>query len=92
MRTYARSAVLLAAAVLLTAAPASASAGEGDEAELDAVHHTSDGTYLDFEPFGIVELPRLFLVRRADGSLGVDGFASSTAAVRSGRYHALAEG
>ena len=91
MRTFARFAVLLLA-VCAAASSARASGGEEGEAELDAVHHTSDGTYLDFEPFGIVELPRLFLVRRADGSLGVDGFASSTAAVRSGRYHALAEG
>jgi len=65
------------------AAPASAS---GDEEELDAVHHTSDGFYVDFAPFGHIELPRLFVVRRADGSLGFDVFGSSTAAVASGRY------
>ena len=88
MRTPARFAVLLLA-VCAAVAPARASGGE-DEAELDAVHHTSDGNYLDFEPFGIVELPRLFLIRGADGGYGLDGFASSTAAVRSGRYHALA--
>ena len=58
----------------------------------NAVHHTSDGMYLDFSPFGTVELPRLFLVRRGDGALGLDGFASSTAAVRSGRYEILPEG
>jgi F-type H+-transporting ATPase subunit a len=96
MRTFARFAVGFAVpfGVLLlavcTASPARASGGE--EAELDAVHHTSDGNYLDFAPFGLLELPRLFLVRGADGGYSLDGFASSTAAVRSGRYHALAGG
>ena len=61
-----------------------------EEKKLDAVHHTSDGAYLDFEPFGIAELPRIFLVRR-DGALALDGFGSSTAAVASGRYRAEAE-
>ena len=61
-----------------------------EEKKLDAVHHTSDGAYLDFEPFGIAELPRIFLVRR-DGALALDGFRSSTAAVASGRYAAEAE-
>ena len=62
---------------------------EHAEEKLDAVHHTSDGAYLDFSPAGAVELPRLFLVRR-NGALGIDGFASSTAAVASGRYRAEA--
>ena len=90
-RTFARFAVLFATVTCIAAAPARASAGEGDEeVALDAVHHTSDGAYLDFEPMGIVELPRIFVVRR-NGALALDGFWSSTAAVRSGRYHAEAE-
>ncbi len=75
---------VLLAATVVAAAPARASDEEG---RLDAVHHTADGNYLDFSPMGKVELPRLFLVRRGDGRLGFDAFASSTAAVRSGRYH-----
>ncbi len=71
---------LLAVATVALAAPAHAA---GDK--LDAVHHTSDGFYWDFSPFGKVELPRLFLVRR-DGALTLDVFGSSTAAVASGRY------
>lgn len=61
------------------------------EESLDAVHHTSDGAYLDIEPIGSghIELPRLFLVRR-NGALAFDGFGSSTAAVASGRYRAEA--
>ncbi|HEX8299450.1 MAG TPA: F0F1 ATP synthase subunit A [Rubricoccaceae bacterium] len=68
-------------------------AAEEEGEKLDAVHHTSDGAYLDIEPFGdgAFELPRIFLVRRPDGALGFDGFGSSTAAVASGRYAAEAE-
>ena len=80
---------LLAALLVAGAATARAAGGEPGE-KLDAVHHTSDGAYLDFEPAGIVELPRIFLVRR-DGALAFDGFASSTAAVASGRYRVEAE-
>lgn len=71
---------LLVVALVALAAPAHAA---GDK--LDAVHHTSDGFYLDYSPFGKVELPRLFLVRR-DGALRVEAFRNSTAAVGSGRY------
>jgi F-type H+-transporting ATPase subunit a len=67
-------------------------AGEGaaEEApeELDALHHSADGFYLDFAPVGTIELPRVFVVRRADGGLGLDVFASTSAAVASGRYAA----
>ena len=82
-------ACLLALAALAAAAPASAASDEGG---FDAVHHTADGTYLDFEPFGKLELPRLFVVRRADGSLGFDAFGSTRAALLSGRYVAVPEG
>lgn len=60
-----------------------------EEAELDVVHHNSDSIYLDFSPFAIVELPRIFLVRRADDSIGVDFFWSTHAAVEAGGYLAL---
>lgn len=80
MRTALRLALLLTVAAVATA-PAHAAEGE----EFDAVHHTADGYYLDFQPIGKVELPRIFVTRR-DGSLGVDFFWSSTAAVASGRY------
>ncbi|GIV58125.1 MAG: hypothetical protein KatS3mg042_1038 [Rhodothermaceae bacterium] len=61
----------------------------GEEA-LDPVHHVSDGYYLDFLPFAKVELPRIFLVRWADGTLGLDVFGSTHAALESGHY--VAEG
>ena len=81
-----RAAALLALAVASLAVTAAPAAAAGEDGELDAVHHTADGYYLDYSPLGKVELPRLFLVRRADGSLGFDVFGSSTAAVASGRY------
>ncbi|MAQ92832.1 MAG: ATP synthase F0 subunit A [Rhodothermaceae bacterium] len=77
----ARLALLLSVA-LGVSSPAFA-AGDGET--LDAVHHTSDGYYLDFSPIGKVELPRLFVTRR-DGSIGFDFYGSSTAAVASGEY------
>ncbi len=90
VRTLTRFAVLFAA-VSCVAAPSRAQAAEEEHEEtLDAVHHTSDGNYLDGEPFGIFELPRLFLVRSADGAYRLDGFVNSTVAVASGRYRAVA--
>ncbi len=62
-----------------------------EEETLDPVHHNSDAVYLDFEPFGKLQLPRIFLVRREDGSTGVDFFGSTTAAVEEGGYIASLE-
>lgn len=61
----------------------------GEDEEFDPVHHTADGYYLDFAPLGKIELPRLFIVRDAQGSLGLDVFGSTSAALRSGRYTAV---
>ncbi len=51
--------------------------------EMDAVAHTADGVYLDFAPFGTVELPRIFL--RKD-PWGLDVFPSTRSALLSERY------
>lgn len=64
--------------------PTAQAAAEGEE--LDPIHHSADGYYLDFMPIGKVELPRLFLVRRADGALGFDAYGSTRAALHSGAY------
>ena len=84
MRTLSRAFLLLTVAAFSASPTWAAGVGE----DLDAVHHTADGYYLDYTPlpFGKVELPRIFVVRDAQGSLGVDFFRSSTAAVESGRY------
>lgn len=80
---YSCSLLLLAAMVILSV-PTARAAEEGEQ--LDTVGHTADGYYLDFAPFGAVELPRIFLVRGEDGGLRLDAFASSAAALRSGEY------
>ncbi|MFQ5570783.1 MAG: F0F1 ATP synthase subunit A [Rhodothermales bacterium] len=83
-------ALLLVALVSYAGAPAAFASGEGED--LDPVHHTADGYYLDFNPIGKVELPRIFLVRHEDGSIGVDFFGGTAAALRSGAYVAEGEG
>ncbi|CAN5557540.1 F0F1 ATP synthase subunit A [soil metagenome] len=81
----------LTCAVVLSGICSVSLAFAGPDGDLDAVGHTADGVYLDFLPVGKIELPRLFLVRRADGSLGFDAFGSTSGAMRSGRYVAVAE-
>ena len=81
------SVILLSGAFLC---PPSHAADDGDE--FDPVHHTANGFYLDFMPFGKVELPRLFLVRDEGGALGLDFFFSTASALRSEKYVAETEG
>lgn len=59
-------------------------AGHGEK--LDALHHSADGFFLDFEPIGKIELPRMFVARDEDGGLGFDFYRSTSAAVASGEY------
>ncbi len=74
---------LLALVMVGTIAPAHAA---GEDGEFDAIGHTMDGNYLDFSPFGKVELPRIFLVRKADGSIGLDVYGSTKQALLTGDY------
>ncbi|MEX0601357.1 MAG: F0F1 ATP synthase subunit A [Rhodothermales bacterium] len=85
VRTIRRSflALLLIGCGVFFTHPAHAAA-DGDE--LDTVGHTADGVYLDFAPFGSVELPRIFLVERQSGGWGIDAFGSTKAALHSGAY------
>jgi len=85
--------MLMAALVLILAVPASFAQEHGDEEhKFDAMHHSADGYYLDFKPIGDLELPRIFIVRRADGALGIDVFGSTKATLRSYRYVAAGDG
>lgn len=59
-----------------------------DEEKFDAVHHTADGYYLDFQPIGKVELPRIFILRGASG-YRLDLYISTKSAFRSGTMAAL---
>ena len=78
--------IVFLAVLLGTALPVRA-AGEGGDP--DAVGHSADGYYLDFNPVGILELPRLLLVRRSDGGVGFDAFSTTRSALGSGRYGLL---
>ena len=60
--------------------------------ELDPVHHSADAPYLDFTPFGKLQLPRIFLVSREDGSTGVDFFGSTDSAIEGGYVAHMEEG
>lgn len=84
MRAIGLPAVLLA--LFLCAVPTGAEAQEG-EGQVDAAHHVLDAHYLEFSPFFEVELPRLFLVERPDGSISLEAFPTTHAAVESGRFH-----
>jgi F-type H+-transporting ATPase subunit a len=89
-----RKLVLAAVSLLLACSPALAqdhgahgdAGAAGTHEAFDPVHHVADGYYLDFEPIGKLELPRIFLVRRADGRLGLDAYFKTATAVRSGEY------
>ena len=83
IRDYIAFAAVLAVFLMGPDAFAKPAVQEGEQ--FNAVHHSADANYLDFNPLGVVELPRIFLVRR-DGSLGLDVFGSTAAALQSGAY------
>jgi F-type H+-transporting ATPase subunit a len=70
----------------------SARAAADDELTLDYVvnrsiiGHAADGYYLDFSPFGSIELPRILVVRDAEGNLGLDAAATTKSLLKSGAY------
>ncbi|NNF03794.1 MAG: F0F1 ATP synthase subunit A, partial [Rhodothermales bacterium] len=73
-------------AVLLPCVLVPNAAASSDEDELDPVGHSADSYYLDFSPFGKLELPRLFVVKEEGGGYGFKAFLSSTSAVESGYF------
>ena len=81
---------LLVGAVAM-APPAQAAADDGELTIKGIVNdaiigHAENGYYLDFKPMGTLELPRLFLVRTADGGLSIDAYGSTKGALKSGTY------
>lgn len=54
--------------------------------------HATDGYYLNFKPFANVELPRIMLVRTADGALGLDVHGSTKSLLKNGPYGLEAHG
>jgi F-type H+-transporting ATPase subunit a len=84
LRTSGLAALLLGALLAGLAMPAQAAESEGGDP--NAIGHSADGFYMDFSPVGVIELPRLLLVRGPDGNLGFEAFASTHAAVEYGGY------
>ena len=76
--------VLLVSGVMTSAGYASG--GEEGEISFDPMHHVANAYYLDFTPFGKVELPRIFLLRTAEGKLTLKVYPSTAAALRSGYF------
>lgn len=56
------------------------------------IGHAADGYYLDFSPFGSIELPRIFLVRDTEGNLGIDGALTTKRLLKSDSYGIYPEG
>lgn len=88
---------LLGLGLVLSPSPAQAAAGEG-EITLEGIvnntilGHATDGYYLNFEPFATVELPRIMLVRTADGTLAVEAYGSTKGLLKNGPYGIVPEG
>ena len=57
-----------------------------DDEEYDPVHHTANGYYLDFSPIGKLELPRIFVVRKAEGGYAFRYYPSTASALRSSAF------
>jgi F-type H+-transporting ATPase subunit a len=83
------SALLLLAAIAVLAMPSTAFAAE--DGELDALHHSANAYYLDFEPMGKLQLPRIFVVQHEDGSYGLELFRSTASAILNGGWVAELE-
>jgi F-type H+-transporting ATPase subunit a len=100
MKARARSLGFVALLVLglgpaLTATPAHAAEGEVTlEGIVNNVilGHATDGYYLNFKPFDNVELPRIMLVRTADGNLSLEAYGSTASMLRNGPYGIQAHG
>jgi F-type H+-transporting ATPase subunit a len=54
--------------------------------------HATDGVYLNLEPFATVELPRIMLVRTADGNLAVEAYGSTKGLLENGPYGLVPHG
>ncbi len=77
-------ALILLIGACAPALPAFAADSEGGDP--DAIGHSADGYYWDLSPGPKVELPRLFLVQRPDGSYGFDAFLTTHSALEDPRY------
>ncbi|WP_103028949.1 F0F1 ATP synthase subunit A [Salinibacter altiplanensis] len=92
---------VLGVSLALPIAPAKASVpagAAGEEVTLESIvnntilGHAEDGYYLNFKPFAQVELPRIMLVRTADGALALEAYGSTKGLLRGGPYGLTAHG
>jgi len=86
--------LLLGLSLMGTARPAEAAEDVTLEGIVNNVilGHATDGYYLNFKPFANVELPRIMLVRTADGALGLEAYGSTEAMLRNGPYGVVSHG
>ena len=92
-------AALVVLGVGLAAAPTPAQAADGEDGltleyivDNTILGHATDGNYINFEPFGSPELPRIMLVRTAGGSLSIDAYGSTKSMLMNGPYGLAAHG
>ena len=74
------------ALMAFVAVPTVQAAADDETGDPKALRHSADGNYWDFSPAGKLELPRLFLIRDANGSIGFDAFLTTHGALDSGKY------
>ncbi len=85
--TFGRNTVLSLIAVLVMALGAVPPAQAAEEGEpLDPMEHVVDGIYMDFSPFGKWELPRLFVMKTAEGGWTFQAYATTKSALKSGNF------
>ena len=77
---------LLALLALMAIPPFALASDSGETEDFDALHHSANAYYLDFSPFGDIELPRFFVVQHADGGYSLELFRSTTSAIRNGHF------
>ena len=84
---------------MVAAVPGAVQAAEGDgEVTLEGIvnntilGHATDGNYLNLEPFGSPELPRIMVVRTADGALSLEAYGSTKGLLMNGPYGLTAHG
>ena len=81
--------VVLGVSLALSATPVEAA---DEEVTLESIvnntiiGHAEDGYYLNFKPFAQVELPRILLVRTADGALTLEAYGSTKGLLQNGPY------
>jgi F-type H+-transporting ATPase subunit a len=95
IRSVAALVLLLGASLALPASPARAAEGK---VTLEGIvnntilGHATDGYYLNFKPFGNVELPRIMLARTEEGALTLDAYGSTASLLKNGPYGLKAHG